>query len=95
MSDIIYHDIVETSLAKFAKELELKVMDGWAISVANPGDVVGLWGGTYTVTLERSNDTVQRLRTNVASVQDQTPKQSKADSLAKARQARWGKTDGK
>jgi hypothetical protein len=95
MNDIIYQDITEANFVAFLKELELKIMDGWAISKSNPGDVIGLWGGTYTVTLERSNDTVQRLRTNVGSVQDQTPKQSKADSLAKARQARWGKSDGK
>lgn len=92
MSDITYKDITEPNIVTFLKELELHIMDGWAISKSNPGDVVGLWGGTFTVTLERSNDTVQRLRTNVASVQDQTPKQSKADSLAKARAARWNKT---
>ena len=91
MSDIIYKDITETNIVTFVKELELSIMDGWAVSKSNPGDVIGLWGGTYTVTLERSNETVQRLKTNVASVQDQAPKQSKADSLAKARAARWGK----
>jgi hypothetical protein len=89
-----YHDIVETSFQSFAKELELKVLDGWAIDKSNPGDVIGMYGGTFTVTLSRNYETVDRFRKSAAATQD-APKLSPAESLARARQARASKGGNK
>jgi len=89
-----YHDIVETNIASFAKELELKILDGWAIDKSNEGDVIGFYGGTYTVTLSRNYETVDRFRKSAAATQD-APKLSPAESLARARQARSNKAGNK
>lgn len=83
-------DIVEHNFAAFAKELELKVLDGWAISKSNPGDVVGMYGGTFTVSLYRNADTIQRFHDAAEGVQA-VPKLSRGEALAKARQAKADK----
>lgn len=80
-------DIVEHSLSNFAKELEAKILDGWQISKTNPGAVVGFHGGTFTISLFRNAETVQRLRTRVEGVQE-APKPTRGQILAKARAAK-------
>jgi hypothetical protein len=85
-----FFDIVEHNLASFAKELESKLLDGWQISKTNPGDVVGFYGGTFTISLFRNYETVQRLRSRVEGVQE-APKLSRGESLARARAAKADK----
>lgn len=83
-------DIVETNLSVFVKELENRILDGWAIDKTNPGEVVGVYGGVFTVALFRNNETVQRLHSRVSTVKED-PKPSRAEILAKARQVRADK----
>lgn len=87
-------DITETNIAVFAKELDNRLLDGWAISKSNPGDVVGLYGGTYTISLYRNDETIARLRNKVASMQEK-PKQDRATILANARAAKAAKATTK
>lgn len=89
-----YFDITESNIAVFAKELEARLFDGWAISKTNPGDVVGLYGGTYTISLYRNDETVARLRNRVAGMQEK-PKLDRATILANARAAKAAKSSTK
>jgi hypothetical protein len=88
-----YFDIVEHNLAIFAKELESKLFDGWAISKTSPGEVVGLYGGTFTISLFRNEETVQRLRSRVGTMKE-SPKLDRATILANARAAKAAKNKG-
>lgn len=91
MSNQTQHfDIVDHNLSSYTAELAKRLMDGWAISKTNPGDVVGLYGGTYTVSLYRNADTVKALKDKAAAVQD-IARPSRADILAKAREAKAAK----
>lgn len=85
-----HHDIVEHNLATFIRELELKILDGWAVSKTNPGDVVGMYGGTFTVSLYRDDSSVARLKARAGETQER-PKLDRAATLAKARAAKAGK----
>lgn len=84
------HDIVTTSLTTFSQELSKYILDGWSISRANPGTVVGLFGGNFTITLYRNTATVQSLRTKVEEVQE-APKADRGAILAAARAAKAAK----
>ena|SRR5437763_15078138 len=86
-TDTKTYDIVSHTISGFAKELEERIMDGWAISPTNRGDVIGVYGGTYTISLYRNNETIQRLQSRVGGVQED-PKPSRGEILAKARQAK-------
>lgn len=88
------YDIVETNLASYTKELSNRLLDGWAINKTNPGDVIGLYGGTFTVSLYRNAETVQRLRTKAQETQD-APKPDRGAILAKARDAKAAKAGRK
>jgi hypothetical protein len=89
-----FFDITETNLAEFAKKLESHLLDGWAISKQNPGDVIGLYGGVYTISLYRNDETIKRIRTRVAGIQD-APKLDRATILANARAAKAAKATTK
>lgn len=84
------HDIVEHNIAEYSRQLAAKLLDGWQISKTNPGDVVGVYGGTYTISLFRNAETVQRLRTKVQGMQ-QEAKPDRATILANARAAKAAK----
>lgn len=90
MSEEQRHDIVETGLDTFAKELELRILDGWGICPTNPGTVAGYYGGTFTVTVVRNEKTLSRAQLKLESVKDR-PKAGGAASLAKARAAKAAK----
>lgn len=83
-------DIVESSLSAFAKELSSRLLDGWAISSANPGTTVGLYGSNYTITVYRNTASVEALRNKVGAVQD-APKADRGAILAAARAAKAAK----
>lgn len=82
-----HYDIVEHNIVNFVKELEARLLDGWAVSKTNPGDVVGLYGGTFTVSLYRDASTVERVKSKVESVAEQ-PKPDRKTILANARAAK-------
>jgi len=82
-----YFDIAASTLAEFAQELDSRLLDGWAISKTNPGEVVGMWGGMFTVSLYRNESTITRLRNKVSGMQEK-PKLTRAEILANARQAK-------
>lgn len=79
-------DVVEHTIEAFVKEVVRLTVDGFAISMTNPGDAVG-YGNCYTVSMYRDDFTTQALKDKVAGMQDR-PKMSRAESLAKAREAR-------
>jgi hypothetical protein len=81
------HDIVETNLAAYTKELAQKLADGWAINKTCPGEVIGLYGGTFTVSLYRDADTVRKAKETAAAIAD-IARPDRATILAKARAAR-------
>lgn len=85
-----FFDIIDTNLASFAKELDNRLLDGWAISKTNPGEVVGVYGGTFTISLFRNETTLERLRNKVGSMEEK-PKLSRGEILAKAREAKANK----
>lgn len=84
------YDIVETNLSAFAKELAARLLDGWAISSANPGTVVGMFGNSFTITLQRNTASVESMRNKVSAVQD-APKADRGAILAAARAAKAAK----
>lgn len=88
--ETLHHDIVEQSLETFSKELAARIKDGWAISKTNPGDVVGLYGGTFTISLYRNAVTVEELRDKVNNVAD-APRLTRAEILERARKAKAAK----
>lgn len=68
------------------------ILDGWAISDDEPGDVA-LFGGAYGVTVVRTAATVSALKDRVAAVQDK-PKMTPQERMAHARAQRGkGKLD--
>lgn len=81
------YDIVEHHISHFVKELESRLLDGWAVSKTNPGEVVGLYGGTFTVSLYRDAKSIERLRTKGGQVAEQ-PRPDRKAILAKARDAK-------
>jgi hypothetical protein len=85
--NIQYHDIVEHSIINFVRELELKILDGWQVSKTNPGDIIGMWNGTFTVSLYRNDASIERLKARAEGVQVR-PKLDRAATLAKARAAK-------
>lgn len=85
-----YYDIVESSLESYSKELASRLLDGWAISKTNPGDVVGFYGGTFTVSLYRDADTVTKYKSKAADTAD-VARPDRATILAKAREAKAAK----
>lgn len=87
------HDIVEHSLENYTRELSYKLLDGWALSKTSPAEVVGLYGGTFTVSLFRDNSTVQRLKDRVEGVV-QAPKLDRGTILANARAAKAARKTG-
>lgn len=82
------YDIVERNPETFVAELVARVMDGWAVSPTNPGDV--LLSGTMTVSLYRDDDTVQAAKSKLSNVSEK-PKMSRAETLAVAREAKAAK----
>ncbi len=84
------HDIVASNLTTYTKELASYILDGWAISKANPGTVVGMYGGSFTATLYRNTATVQGLRDKVEEVEE-APKPNRGAILAAARAAKAAK----
>jgi hypothetical protein len=87
LSNAQHYDIVETSLVAYTKELAARMLDGWAISKTNPGEVIGLYGGTFTVSLYRDADTVANFKER-AEAAAEAAKPDRAAILAKARAAK-------
>jgi hypothetical protein len=84
-------DIVEHSISELVKEVAALTLDGWAISPTCPGDVLP-WGNSYTVTMMRSQETVEKFRSLSVNVGDK-PKLTRAEILQKARDAKKVKLD--
>jgi hypothetical protein len=85
-----HYDIVEHTLEAYTRELRSRLLDGWDISPTNRGDVVGLYGGTFTVSLYRNVATVETTRKKVAAIAD-APKPDRGAILAAARAAKAAK----
>lgn len=85
-----YFDIVDHNIASYTKELVARVLDGWKVSQTNPGDVVGVYGGTFTVSLYRNASTVDNLRDKADNVED-VARPDRAAILQKARDAKAAK----
>jgi hypothetical protein len=94
LSNAQHYDIVETSLEAYTKELAARMLDGWAISKTNPGEVIGLYGGTFTVSLYRDGDSVANLKERAGAAAE-VAKPTRAEILAKAREARAAKAAAK
>jgi len=90
LSNAQHHDIVEHVFPFFVAELAKHLNDGWAVSKTNPGDVVGVYGGTYTVSLYRDADTVADFKRRAGEAAD-LAKPDRAAILAVARAAKAAK----
>lgn len=89
MSDL-RQDIVASDLETFSRELEAKVLDGWRICPTNPGTVIGLYGGNFTIAIVRDAQSLSRVQHKLEIVKDR-PKSGGAASLQKARAAKAAK----
>jgi hypothetical protein len=93
--DTQHYDIVEHTLEAYTKELTSRILDGWIVSNTCPGEVLGFYGSTFTVSLYRNASTVDWLRSKIGNVAEQ-PKPTRAEILQKARDAKAArKTVGK
>lgn len=88
---VVYRDIVENTMPAFIKELVSLTLDGWAVSPTCPGDV-NSFGNSFTVSMYRDVDTVEKLKSAAAGV-NEFPKPTRAEILQKARDAKKAKLD--
>ncbi len=84
-------DIVEHSVEEFVKEVVAMTLDGWTVSPTCAGDVLQ-YNNTYTVSMFRSAETVEKFRSLSAGVGEK-PKLTRAEILANARAAKRAKLD--
>lgn len=87
------HDIVETRIEKYTSELRRLLLDGWEIDPACPGEVIGPYGASYTVSMFRDASTVAKFQGKCANVAPKA-KLSQAEHLANARAAKAAKAKG-
>lgn len=85
MSNVTTRDVVERTVEAFVAEVVALTLDGWVVSKASPGEVIGY--GTYTVSMFRDDNTVESLRQKAAGITEK-PKETRAEILARARAAR-------
>ena len=76
-------DVVEHTIEALVAEVAALTLDGYAISLTNPGDAVG-FGQTFTVSMYRDDSTVAAARKTLEGLGDK-PKKSRAEILADAR----------
>lgn len=87
MTETQRKDIVAHTMEVFVEELVDAIQDGWAISPTCPGDALLGYGTTFTVSLYRDDNTVEKFRKLSANVEEK-PKMTRAESLAKARETK-------
>jgi len=79
-------NVANTVLEIFLAEVQSLILDGWAISEHEPGEAV-MFGGGFTVTMVRTNTTVNNFKERAEAVQDR-PKMTPQERMAHARAQR-------
>lgn len=87
---MLTRDVVEATVEAFTAEVVALVKDGWAV-IEGSGDS-SPFGAMFTVSMYRDDDTVRALKEYVEGVAA-APKLTRAESLAKAREAKAAKLD--
>lgn len=85
-------DVANITLEAFLAEVQNLILDGWAVSDFAPGEAA-LFGGGYTVTMVRTNGTVNEFKARAEAVSER-PKMTPQERMAHARAQRGkGKLD--
>ncbi len=87
---MLTRDVVEATLEVFTDEVVALTKDGWA--VVKDSAYSSPYGAMFTVSMYRDDDTVRALKEYVDGVAA-APKLTRAESLAKAREAKAAKLD--
>jgi hypothetical protein len=90
--ETIFIDIVESHMETFLNEIADRILDGWEINPAGPGES-SPFANVFTVSLMRNEDSVANLKKLANSCNPTKLRQTRAEILENARAAKRAKIE--